>query len=152
MSVMCDKYSVVQGIGGREMSRMLRFAVVVLTIVSFSAPMLRAQQTLGSINGTVTDSSGAVVPEVTVVAFNTGNGQARTVSSDASGNFEFIQLPIGTYVDKVKGGWIAQMAAARWMQNMEFNGAYAGKLAPENTLTRVGPAYCRPASSGSRSW
>ena len=48
-------------------------------------------------------------------------------------------LPIGTYVDKLKGGWIAQMAAARWMANMEFNGAYAGKLAPESALTTWTP-------------
>jgi len=66
----------------------------------------RADNLYARIHGTVTDSSGAVVPDVAVVAFNTGTGQVRTVTSDANGNFEFIQLPIGTYkVSASKNGF-----------------------------------------------
>jgi hypothetical protein len=64
------------------------------------------------------------------------------------------QLPIGTYLDKVKGGWIAQMAAARWMANMEFNGTYNGKIAPESALTTWTPATVNNAfgSEADETW
>ena len=39
----------------------------------------------GSISGTVTDSSGAVVPDATVVALNTQTAIKQSVTTDAQG-------------------------------------------------------------------
>ncbi len=56
-----------------------------------------AQQTLGSMNGTVTDSSGAVVQGATVqVRSLTTNLEVRT-ESKSDGSFNVADLPIGTY-------------------------------------------------------
>ena len=72
-------------------------------------PSARADNLYARIHGAVTDSTGAVLPGVTVVAINTGTGLARTVVSDANGNYEFIQLPIGTYrVSASKDGFKRQ--------------------------------------------
>jgi hypothetical protein len=46
-----------------------------------------------SLRGTVTDPSGAVVPDVTVTLTNTGTGQVMTAVSDGSGIYTFNGLP-----------------------------------------------------------
>jgi hypothetical protein len=85
----------------------LRAAFLFLIGLAALTPAARAGSLYARIHGTVTDSSGAVVPDV--IAFNTGTGLVRTVSSDANGNFEFIQLPIGTYkVSASKDGFKRQ--------------------------------------------
>ncbi len=50
-----------------------------------------------TIFGSVTDSSGAVVPGVAVTVTNTATGVARSTVSDATGNYIVSQLPIGVY-------------------------------------------------------
>jgi hypothetical protein len=56
-----------------------------------------AQTITGSITGTVTDPSGAVVPGVKVVATNTGtNGTFNAISNEA-GIYNLVFLPVGSY-------------------------------------------------------
>jgi hypothetical protein len=56
-----------------------------------------AQQTLGSINGTVTDTTGAVVQKTSVSIRNTGTNLAVAVQSKDDGSFSVADLPIGNY-------------------------------------------------------
>ena len=56
-----------------------------------------AQQTLGSINGTVADIQGAVVPDSTVTVTDASIGVTRTTKSSSVGYFQVFNLPIGTY-------------------------------------------------------
>jgi hypothetical protein len=58
---------------------------------------LLAQSTFGTILGTVTDATGAVVPQAKVVITNQGENVSRTVLTDAQGNFEALNLNAGTY-------------------------------------------------------
>src|SRR3974390_1117205 len=51
----------------------------------------------GTILGTVTDTSGAVISGATVKAKNSGTGLERTAQSSAEGNYSISELPIGTY-------------------------------------------------------
>ena len=57
----------------------------------------RAQQTLGSLNGTVLDASGAAVPGSTVTATDASIGVTRTTKAQANGFFQIFNLPVGTY-------------------------------------------------------
>jgi hypothetical protein len=69
-----------------------------LALALFSSnPMLRAQQTLGAITGTVKDVSGAVVPDVTVKAHNIGTNLEVTEHSQSNGSYSVSNLPIGMY-------------------------------------------------------
>jgi hypothetical protein len=61
-----------------------------------------AQTVTGSIRGTVTDASGAVVVGAEVVATNGSNGVATTTTTDRSGSYNLQSLPIGTYVVSAK--------------------------------------------------
>ena len=56
-----------------------------------------AQSTSGSIQGTVTDNSGAVVPNAKVTAHNLATNEERGTQSDASGSYLLPALPPGTY-------------------------------------------------------
>ena len=60
-------------------------------------PALDAQQTLGGITGAVTDSSGASVADTLVTLVNDQTQLTRTQTTNSSGVYEFVNLPIGTY-------------------------------------------------------
>lgn len=51
----------------------------------------------GSIQGTVTDQSGAAVPGADLKASNTATGINFTTTSDANGLYTFLVVPVGTY-------------------------------------------------------
>ncbi|MFY9532191.1 MAG: carboxypeptidase-like regulatory domain-containing protein, partial [Candidatus Acidiferrales bacterium] len=57
----------------------------------------RAQQTLGSVNGTVTDISGAVVGNVSVRVRNVDTNLEVTATTKGDGSFSVADLPIGKY-------------------------------------------------------
>jgi hypothetical protein len=56
----------------------------------------------GTINGSVTDSTGAVVPGATVSILNPVSGYSRSATTDASGNYTFPNLPFNPYHLMVK--------------------------------------------------
>jgi hypothetical protein len=62
--------------------------------------MARAQQTLGSLNGTVLDASGAAVPGSSVTATDDAIGVTRTTKAQGNGYFQIFNLPVGTYTVK----------------------------------------------------
>jgi len=72
-----------------------------LIFVAFSwvfVPGASAQTaSTGAISGTVTDSSGAAIANVTVTATDTGTGRIRTVMTGADGAYNITLLPLGTY-------------------------------------------------------
>jgi len=62
------------------------------------APCLMAQTAAtGALTGTLTDPTGAVVPNVTVTATSADTGQARTTTTAADGTYKFTLLPPGNY-------------------------------------------------------
>ena len=60
------------------------------------------QSTLGSINGVVTDPSGAVLPGAQVTLTNTETGYTQQAVTNASGEYNFRDLPVATYSVLVK--------------------------------------------------
>ena len=60
------------------------------------APALLAQDN-ATITGTVTDASGAVVPNASLMLTNTATGQARETKSNDAGVFRFANIGYGTY-------------------------------------------------------
>ncbi len=67
-------------------------AFVLLACISSSA-----QQITGNIRGTVTDPSGAVILGAEVTAQQTETALSRTTTTDRSGNFVLLELPVGHY-------------------------------------------------------
>src|SRR5690242_20900420 len=63
---------------------------------------LHAQTSSGQVSGTVTDTSGGVIPGANVTLTNTGTQIAKTIPSNDSGNFTFINVQPGEYVITVE--------------------------------------------------
>lgn len=61
-----------------------------------------AQAVTGTISGTITDQQGSVVPGATVTIVNEATRDARTVVSDARGDFQATSLQPGTYTVRVE--------------------------------------------------
>jgi len=92
------------------MIKQFRFLTTILAVVFCLSAIAFGQETTGSIEGTVKDSTGAVVPNVSVtIKSSTGTGvgtsttgvaqgYSRTVSADGSGFFRVLNVPPGMYV------------------------------------------------------
>jgi hypothetical protein len=72
-------------------------SVLICVAVALTANFALAQGTTGSIYGTVTDASGAIVPDATITATNTATNISRTAKSEQSGSYSLTFLPVGTY-------------------------------------------------------
>jgi hypothetical protein len=76
---------------------LVRILFVLVTLAVCSPVNAGAQAVSGTILGTVTDSSGSVVPGAKVTIVNEGTGLTRTIVADTSGEFTAPSLPTGRY-------------------------------------------------------
>jgi len=79
-------------------SRRAFWFAVCLTAVALSMPvLLLGQGTTGRIVGRVSDPGGAVLPNAKVTLVNEATGVSRDVTSNDSGDYDFIEVPVGSY-------------------------------------------------------
>src|SRR6266446_6622366 len=72
--------------------------LVVLAVCSSITPITTGQTgATSTISGTVTDSSGAVVPEANVSLLDIATSSTRTQQSNSAGQYAFVGLPPGDY-------------------------------------------------------
>src|SRR5579875_2697571 len=74
----------------------MRIGVALVCLLSVALRVF-GQAATGSITGTVTDPTGAVVAAVPVEAKNTETGLVYQAATTATGNYTIAQLPVGTY-------------------------------------------------------
>src|SRR5207245_3986154 len=67
-----------------------------LVLALLAAAPLWAQST-ATLQGTVTDAQGAVVPGAQVTAVNEATAVQRTATSDSAGYYQMAALPVGSY-------------------------------------------------------
>ena len=80
--------------------------LAVLFLTAIGVTSLRAQVDTGSITGTVTDPSGAVVSGAKVTLTNEGTGTSLSTTTGADGVYEFSPVRIGSYkLDLSAGGF-----------------------------------------------
>ncbi len=75
---------------------MKRLVIAVLVVLSLGVAA-NAQTFRGTINGTVTDPSGGVVPNATVKAAEIATGIDHTTTTTSDGAFAFQDIPLGLY-------------------------------------------------------
>ena len=75
----------------------LRLGFLAVVILSSGSASWAQVAPTASLAGTVTDSSGAVVPAASVTVTNRGTQFARTSTTGANGRFLLTLLPIGSY-------------------------------------------------------
>src|ERR1041385_6670308 len=74
-----------------NVKKLLLIAIFVLSSSLF------AQSNRGTVTGTVSDSTGALIPGVEVVLTNTETGAKSDTVTTGTGNYTLLQLPVGTY-------------------------------------------------------
>jgi hypothetical protein len=78
----------------------LLISSVMIAMLLAVSGQARAQAVFGSILGTVTDPSGAVIPNATVTVTDVNKGISQVVKTNATGNFEVTRLIPDTYTVK----------------------------------------------------
>ena len=68
-----------------------------MALVIFSVPAVLAQDYRATVQGTITDSSGALAPGAKVTLLNGNTGIARIQSSNGQGQYRFGLVEPGTY-------------------------------------------------------
>src|SRR5262245_22757848 len=71
--------------------------IVLLGLAMLAPGIAAAQAVTGTILGTVTDSTGAVIAGAKVTVTNVDTGLSRTVTTDAAGEYTTPQVPTGNY-------------------------------------------------------
>jgi hypothetical protein len=76
-----------------------RFMTLAMSLILCLSAIAFGQRNSGNIDGTITDSAGAVVPGASVTVKSTGTtaGYNSTATTDSNGYFIFSQVPVGTY-------------------------------------------------------
>ena len=93
-------------------------AAVLLAACLFSG-LLIAQEIFATLIGTVTDSTGAVIPNANVTVHNNEtNTDVRTIATDGSGNFTVTNLPAGNYTVTVKATGFQTYTASNVVLNV----------------------------------
>jgi hypothetical protein len=77
------------------------FFIAIATVFFLSTPTLRGQEATTSLNGVVTDTSGAVLPGASVTATRAATGEVHQTTANAHGEYQFQQLIPGTWTVKV---------------------------------------------------
>src|SRR5688572_22686684 len=74
-----------------------RFAACLLLVLVLLAGPVWSQSSAGSVRGTVTDSSAAVIPNVPISLVNTATGVELTTVSNAAGIYVYPSVVPGPY-------------------------------------------------------
>jgi hypothetical protein len=117
-----------------------------LLLLTVCVPHSFAQAVFGSIIGTVTDPTGAVVPNATIVVTDVSKGTTETVQSNGSGNYSASRLLPDTYtVTATSQGFnpataenIVVSANSAQQVNLVFQGTQGASQTV--TVTSSGPA------------
>jgi hypothetical protein len=96
----------------KSTTQFVRMMAVLMLAMSLLGLQAFAQSTTdGAIGGTVTDQTGAVIPNATVKVTNTGTNKTATGTTDGSGRFRVISLQPGSYVLEITSGSFAPYKA-----------------------------------------
>jgi hypothetical protein len=111
-----------QRVSGRQHERCYRFgirckqgawrAIWVCAVLAFLTQLAAAQAT-SQLNGSVTDLSGAGVVGAKITLTDPATGLQRTTTSNASGLYQFLDVPPGDYRLEAKAGGFAPFVASK---------------------------------------
>jgi len=121
---------------GVDIMKGLVFAILVVVVLSL-AVAANAQTFRGAINGTVTDPSGAVVPNAQVKATAKATGIEYVRTTTANGLFAFQDLPIGPYEITVTAAGFATLTVDDILVDQGAIYTLPAKLSLGGAITQV---------------
>jgi hypothetical protein len=127
-----------------DWKRLLTLAIAAIFAVCVAIPVTAQTAATGTISGTITDASGAIVPGASVIITNTDTGATRTLTTNSSGEYTSTFLQPGHYEAVVTGQGFGKVNR----QNLVLTvgqvltvdiSLSAGATATEVTVTDVSP-------------
>ena len=95
----------------RNRNRIALFSPLITLAVVLIFGSTTFGQSTATLQGTISDSKGSVVPNATVVVRNKATSIERTTQTDSNGNYQLAALPVGTYAIEVRAsGFKTQLA------------------------------------------
>jgi outer membrane receptor protein involved in Fe transport len=110
-----------------------------------SIPLIATAQFSSGIEGTITDSSGAVVPGAYVVLSNQNTGVSSTTQANAAGVFHFPSLGPGIYTVEVTAPGFSTVTLKNIVLNGDSIRDASVKLVPSDVKTKV-EVYATPSA------
>src|SRR5213080_4355931 len=80
------------------------FVLFAAFLVLTASGVAWSQTVQGVITGTITDPTGAVVPNATVTITNVGTNISQSATTGGDGSYRFSLVPPGTYTLEIKAG------------------------------------------------
>ncbi|HEX4807366.1 MAG TPA: carboxypeptidase regulatory-like domain-containing protein [Bryobacteraceae bacterium] len=124
-----------------------------LILLITAAPFVYGQEQLAtaSIDGTVRDSTGAVLPDVPVTLTNTQTGVRKTIQTGVAGSYSITNIPPGTYTLQVsKEGFTTQTREALTLyvdQRSTFDFTLSVGTSAQNVTVEAAGAALQTASA-----
>ena len=78
------------------------YLLLLLVLLLAATTWLGAQTVTSTLQGRISDATGAVIPEASVTALNADTGLKRTVTANAVGEYQIGGLPPGDYTVNVE--------------------------------------------------
>ncbi|HVN92136.1 MAG TPA: TonB-dependent receptor [Terracidiphilus sp.] len=114
-------------------NQLIKWTRLALSAAALLAALPTYAQFGASLSGTVSDTSGAVIPNATVTLTNPATGEEKTVVTGDTGFYKFSELPVGNYTVKA--------AATGFKEQTYSNIAISAELARNLDLKlMIGPA------------
>src|ERR1700710_3003227 len=117
--------------------RRLTLCILTAVLLAVSSAFSWGQTITGSVNGTVTDPSGAVIPNARVIANNTETGVATETTTNNDGIFNIRFLQIGNYKITVTAQGFATSIYGPFALETGQNAKIDAKLGLENQQQKV---------------
>src|ERR1700730_16649253 len=86
-----------------NVQKVLRIAAFVC-LLAFCGRLLVAQGVFATLDGVLTDPTGAVVPNARITLTDAISGSARDTVTDSAGFYNFASVPVGSYNLSVSAG------------------------------------------------
>lgn len=107
-------------------------------LLLLAAPLAASgQQTLGSLSGTISDPTGAVVANAKVTLTDEQTAATRPSTSNAAGNYSFQALPIGTYSLSIEASGFDTQKVDHIRVQANRTGTLNVKLTPGQVSTSI---------------
>src|SRR5215472_10122403 len=110
---------------------------LILTVGVLGTLPLHAQVDTGSITGTVTDASGAVVNSAKVTLTNEGTGASLAVNTNSDGTYTFSPVKIGSYRIDASAQGFKTVSQPKVVVNVNGNVLVNLKLPPGSVTETV---------------
>ena len=121
-----------------------RMPVASVVVISMCMAVGRAQTVTGTVTGTVSDQSGAVIPGANVAAHNIDTGVNSSATSDSAGIYRIGFLPIGPYQVTVEAKGFGTQTLPVFQLEALQTATFNVKLATGSVSTTVSVSEAAP--------